>query len=251
MSELQMMTAPTTTTTTRDKIAAWLADFQAEWQAMTPLRQQLLDSCWEGGREKTLKTAVCKSILARYPDMQVVAEAKSRVRSDGSPAVKYGRIDVVCVGSATDANDNIVLLELKLHPLSACSLNREKLTQMLRSGRIETIRDAGDEMVACMGVRDFCGFVANCDAAEPEQLFAFYVERPGPDDNPGALIHRIVTAAEVLESAKIQAAHYARSAMADGFHDAETRIACTCPLAGNIYALALAAFGPRIIYAWL
>jgi len=163
------------------------------------------------------------------------------VRADGTPASTHGRADIVCID-----NQQVVVLELKRHPLAACRDDVEGLAADAQLHR-------GD--LTMMGMAELRRLNTAALAARAQsiddRLFVLHAVNNALWDARRVLqfgnrVHVIRTGRSVVDAALAQAEHYATSVRERGFHPA-ARLPMDIE---RVFSAAICVFGETMVCEW-
>jgi hypothetical protein len=249
----------------RDCMDPWLESLRADWTQQCSVVSEMMNQFREGC-EADLSRFVLAHLHQNMPHLLSRAEMPVRVCSDGRTAETFGRADIVCIDA-----DQVVLIELKRHPLAACvvdggaagafggaaeggsgALDRFIAEAQEHRGELAMI---GMTWLRANNAEALCRRARAIDSAPLEQVHVLHSVLNSRMNvlwdvkrvlRFGNRVHVVRTGRGVVDAALEQAAHYAGSIRADGFH----------PAAGidskfrHVWSVAVCVFGETMVCEW-
>jgi hypothetical protein len=228
----------------RDCLDPWLQSLRVDWTEQCNVFNEMVCQFREGC-EADLNQFVLSHLHVNMPHLLSRAEVPVWVRADGTPASTHGRADIVCID-----NQQVVVLELKRHPLAACRDDVEGLAADAQLHR-------GD--LTLMGMAELrrlntAALAARARSIE-DRLFVLHAVNNGGikalwDTRRvlqfGNRVHVIRTGRSVVDAALAQAEHYATSVRERGFHPA-ARLPMDIE---RVFSAAICVFGETMVCEW-
>lgn len=233
----------------RDCLDPWLQSLRVDWAAQCNVVSEMMCHYREGC-EADLSKFVMGHLHLNMPHLLARAEVPVRVCADGRKAETHGRADIVCIDA-----DQIVVIELKRHPLVACGTDTlENFVNEANDHRCDLI-SMGMDRLRAFNTAELADFSRAVSAQPLEHLHVLHAANNARMNvlwevesviRVGGRINVVRSARGVVNSALDQAANYAASIRADGFH----------PSAGlqieisKVFSVAVCVFGETMIIEW-
>lgn len=232
----------------RDCLDPWLQSLRVDWAAQCNVVSEMINQFREGC-EADLSKFVLAHLHENMPHLLSRAEVPVWVRSDGTPAETYGRADIVCVDAG-----QVIIMELKRHPLAACSADHDGLVA-------ESDRHRGDlTLIGMDGLRSLstaalCERARVLDTLPLDRLFVLHAVQNGRLNalwdvrsvlRYGSRVSVVRTGRGVVDAALEQARHYATSVRERGFHTA----AGLQMDVQHVSSVAICVFGETMVCEW-
>lgn len=228
----------------RDCLDPWLQSLRVDWTEQCNVVSEMICQYREGC-EADLSQFVLSHLHVNMPHLLSRAEVPVWVRADGTPAETHGRADIVCID-----NGQVIIMELKRHPLAAC---RDDLAML----NADAATHRGDLTLMGMAELRRLNTAALAERAQLplDRLFVLHAVNNGKIGRLwdvrtmlqfGTRMHVIRTGRSVIDAALTQAEHYATSVRAHGFHTA-AQLPMTID---SVCSVAICVFGESMVCAW-
>lgn len=205
----------------RDCLEPWLQSLRVDWAAQCNVVSEMMCQ-YRDGCEADLSKFVMGHLHLNMPQLLSRAEVPVHVCADGRKAETHGRADIVCIDAG-----QVVVIELKRHPLAACSTG--SLTDAVAEAtdrRCDLTLIGMDRLRASNTAR--LAERAHAVVDTPlEQLHVLHAVNNARMNvmwevesviRVGGRVHVMRSGRGVLNSALDQAANYAASIRESGFH---------------------------------